>query len=147
MNSKASPPSTNTSKKCGDLLPYFPSLESRLAGEHTVLGSQSDLHTIEWRLNLFTYCLYLDQNNLPEDSVNSQESSLSVAEQCYNWSHCAWWEGESLCTVKCADAAIEDIHPSIHPFSGWMEQDCRLTWPRGSSDTDRSNVVDCVSYL
>jgi hypothetical protein len=27
MNNKASPPSTNTSKKCRDLFPYFPSLE------------------------------------------------------------------------------------------------------------------------
>jgi hypothetical protein len=33
MNNKASPPST---KKCRALFPYFPSLESRLAGENTV---------------------------------------------------------------------------------------------------------------
>jgi hypothetical protein len=37
MNDKASPPSSNTSKKCKDLFPYFSSLESRLAGEHTVV--------------------------------------------------------------------------------------------------------------
>jgi hypothetical protein len=36
MNNKASPPSTNTTKEYKDLFPYFPSLESRLAGEHTV---------------------------------------------------------------------------------------------------------------
>jgi hypothetical protein len=36
MNNKASPPSTDPTKKCGALFPYFPSLESRLAGEHTV---------------------------------------------------------------------------------------------------------------
>jgi hypothetical protein len=35
MNNKASPPSTNPTKKCRDLFPYFPSLEGRLAGEHT----------------------------------------------------------------------------------------------------------------
>jgi hypothetical protein len=33
---KKSPPSTNTSKNCRDLFPYFPSLQSRLADEHTV---------------------------------------------------------------------------------------------------------------
>jgi hypothetical protein len=38
MNSKASPPSTNPTKKCRALFPYFPSLESRLAGEHTERG-------------------------------------------------------------------------------------------------------------
>jgi hypothetical protein len=37
MNNKASPPCTDASKKCRDLFPYFPSLESRLAGEHTVV--------------------------------------------------------------------------------------------------------------
>jgi hypothetical protein len=37
MNNKASPPSTNPSKKCRALFPYFPSLESRIANEHTVL--------------------------------------------------------------------------------------------------------------
>jgi hypothetical protein len=36
MNNKTSPPSTNPTKKCRALFPYFPSLESRLAGEHTV---------------------------------------------------------------------------------------------------------------
>jgi hypothetical protein len=36
MNNKASPPSTNPTKKCRTLFPYFPSLEGRLAGEHTV---------------------------------------------------------------------------------------------------------------
>jgi hypothetical protein len=36
MNNKASPPSTNPTKKCRALFPYFPSLESRLAGEDTV---------------------------------------------------------------------------------------------------------------
>jgi hypothetical protein len=40
MNNKASPPSTNTTKKCRDLFPYFPGLESRLAGEHTVDGGE-----------------------------------------------------------------------------------------------------------
>jgi hypothetical protein len=35
MNNKESPP-TNPTKKCGALFPYFPSLEGRLAGEHTV---------------------------------------------------------------------------------------------------------------
>jgi hypothetical protein len=34
MDNKASPPSTNPTKKCRDLFPYFPNLESRLAGEH-----------------------------------------------------------------------------------------------------------------
>jgi hypothetical protein len=36
MNNKTSPPSTNLIKKCRALFPYFPGLESRLAGEHTV---------------------------------------------------------------------------------------------------------------
>jgi hypothetical protein len=36
MNNKASPPSTNPTKKYSALFPYFPSLEGRLAGEHTV---------------------------------------------------------------------------------------------------------------
>jgi hypothetical protein len=36
MNNKASPTSTNPTKKCRAVFPYFPSLESRLAGEHTV---------------------------------------------------------------------------------------------------------------
>jgi hypothetical protein len=36
MNNKASPPSTNTTKKCRDPFLCFPSSESRLAGEHTV---------------------------------------------------------------------------------------------------------------
>jgi hypothetical protein len=39
MNNKASPPSTNPTKKCRALFPYLPSLESRLAGEHTVHGT------------------------------------------------------------------------------------------------------------
>jgi hypothetical protein len=51
MNNKASPPCTNASKKCRDLFPYFPSLESRLAGEHTVHGKQYLL----WYL----HCLYI----------------------------------------------------------------------------------------
>jgi hypothetical protein len=38
MDNKASPPSTNTSKKYRDLFPYFPRLEGRLAGEHAVTG-------------------------------------------------------------------------------------------------------------
>jgi hypothetical protein len=37
MNNKTSPPSTNPTKKCRALFPYFSSLESRLAGEHTAL--------------------------------------------------------------------------------------------------------------
>jgi hypothetical protein len=37
MNIKAPPPSTNPTKKCRALFPHFPSLESRLAGEHTVV--------------------------------------------------------------------------------------------------------------
>jgi hypothetical protein len=36
MYNKASPPSINPTKKCRALFPYFPSLESRLADEHTV---------------------------------------------------------------------------------------------------------------
>jgi hypothetical protein len=36
MNNKASPPSTKPTKKCRALLLYFPSLEGRLADEHTV---------------------------------------------------------------------------------------------------------------
>jgi hypothetical protein len=36
MNNKESPPSTNPTKKCRALFPYFPSLEGHLAGEHTV---------------------------------------------------------------------------------------------------------------
>jgi hypothetical protein len=36
MNNKAYPPSTDTTKKCRALFRYFPSLEGRLAGEHTV---------------------------------------------------------------------------------------------------------------
>jgi hypothetical protein len=36
MNDKACPHSINTSDKCSYLFPYFPSLESRLAGEQTV---------------------------------------------------------------------------------------------------------------
>jgi hypothetical protein len=36
MNNKASPPPTDPTKKCKALFPYFPSLEGRLAGEHTV---------------------------------------------------------------------------------------------------------------
>jgi hypothetical protein len=39
MNNKASPPSTNPTKKCRALFPYFPSFEGRLAGEHIVPGS------------------------------------------------------------------------------------------------------------
>jgi hypothetical protein len=41
MNNKASPPSTNTTKKYRDLFPYFLSLESRLTGEHTVAPTHS----------------------------------------------------------------------------------------------------------
>jgi hypothetical protein len=41
MNNKASPSSTNPTKTCRALFPYFPSLESRLAGEHTVVTSSS----------------------------------------------------------------------------------------------------------
>jgi hypothetical protein len=37
VNNKASPPSTNPTKECRALFPYFPSLEGRLAGEHTVV--------------------------------------------------------------------------------------------------------------
>jgi hypothetical protein len=37
MNSRASPPSTNTTKKCRALFSCFPSLESCLAGEHTIV--------------------------------------------------------------------------------------------------------------
>jgi hypothetical protein len=38
MNIKASTPSTNPTKKCRALFPYFPSLEGGLAGEHTVVA-------------------------------------------------------------------------------------------------------------
>jgi hypothetical protein len=41
MNNKTSPPSTNTTKKCRELFPYFPSLESRLAGEYTAQVSDT----------------------------------------------------------------------------------------------------------
>jgi hypothetical protein len=45
MNSKASPASTNPSKKCRALVPYFPSLKGRLAGEHTVLETPPDVYS------------------------------------------------------------------------------------------------------
>jgi hypothetical protein len=41
MNNKASAPSTNTTKKCRALFPYFPSSEGRLADEHTVRSPPS----------------------------------------------------------------------------------------------------------
>jgi hypothetical protein len=49
MNNKASPPSTNPTKKCTALLPYFPSLESRLAGEHTVITGLCRNLLFKWK--------------------------------------------------------------------------------------------------
>jgi hypothetical protein len=37
MNNKVPPLSNNTPNKCSYLFPYFPSLDSRLAGEQIVL--------------------------------------------------------------------------------------------------------------
>jgi hypothetical protein len=45
MNNNASPPSTNSTKKCRALFSYFPSSEGRLAGEHTVVWLDDDVIT------------------------------------------------------------------------------------------------------
>jgi hypothetical protein len=56
MNSKASPPSTNTTKKCKALFPYFPWLKSRLAGEHTVVCYLSPLCIIVFAIKIGCLC-------------------------------------------------------------------------------------------
>jgi hypothetical protein len=51
MNSKASPPSTNLTKKCRALVPYIPCLESRSVGEHTVQSPKVRLWYVQHHRN------------------------------------------------------------------------------------------------
>jgi hypothetical protein len=87
MKNKASPPSTDPTKKCRALFPYFPSLESRLAGEHTVdtvgLIFVNKLY-IRREERLVTYCKAVRQVTVFPSTCRSSSSSSSLFNDAFS---------------------------------------------------------------